>query len=176
MMDCKCSREFLWNAYGKNRLSMQAAACKSNGDAKTMTVNFSPSPQQRLVLIVAASLSLLIFSVVLYRAQPSARGPILKPGQIPRFQAITLLEVNRKVLGDNDKITFGSPEFIDWDGDGQTDLILGYWASWGLAPGRGAGDGGKVRFFRNVGETDIPEYRDMGDLDCDKGPVRLKEA
>jgi hypothetical protein len=95
---------------------------------------------------------------------------------IPRFKQIELLKVNGKVLGDKDKITFGSPEFTDWDGDSRIDLILGYWASWSLGPRRGAGDGGKVRFFRNISKTDVPEYRDMGDLECDGGLVRLAEA
>ena len=96
--------------------------------------------------------------------------------EAPKFQAVKLLEVDGKVLGDTDKITFGSPEFADWDSDGRTDLILGYWASWGIREGVGAGDGGKVRFFKNTGKTVIPEYKDMGDLPCGKGLVRLKEA
>ncbi len=118
----------------------------------------------------------LTFSAAPRRKQPDSSSPILKKGQVPRFQAIKLLKVNGKVLGDSDKIMFGSPEFADWDGDGRTDLILGYWAMWEIGPRRGAGDGGKVRFFRNIGKADIPEYEDMGDLQCDTGPVRLKEA
>lgn len=141
-----------------------------------MTVGFNSSPKQRLVLVVAASLCLLVLAEFIYHTQSNPRGPDLRQAQVPRFQAIELLKLDGKVLGDNDKITFGSPEFADWDGDGRTDLILGYWASWGIAPGRGAGDGGKVRFFKNVGKTEIPEYRDMGDLQCDRGPVRLEEA
>lgn len=92
------------------------------------------------------------------------------------FKQFELLKVDGKVVGNEDKITFGSPEFVDWDGDGRTDLILGYWASWGLAPGRGAGDGGKVRFYKNRSKSGLPEYEDRGDLQCGKGLVRLKEA
>ncbi len=101
---------------------------------------------------------------------------VAKEGQVPRFKQIELLKVNGKVLGDRDKITFGSPEFTDWDGDGKTDLILGYWASWSIGPRRGAGDGGKVRLFKNISKTDLPAYKDMGDLECNGGLVRLAEA
>ena len=141
-----------------------------------MTLSFKSSSKQRPILIVGLSLCLLVLAELIYHTQSKSPKPILRQGQVPRFQPITLLQVDGKVLGDNDKITFGSPEFADWDGDGRTDLILGYWASWGIAPGRGAGDGGKVRFFKNVGPGDIPAYRDMGDLPCDSGPVRLEEA
>jgi hypothetical protein len=94
----------------------------------------------------------------------------------PSFKPIELLEVNGKVVGSSDKIMFGSPEFADWDGDGKADLILGYWASWSAGPRRGAGDGGKVRFFKNVGTRTTHDYKDMGDLKCANGLVRLKEA
>jgi len=95
---------------------------------------------------------------------------------LPKFKKIEMLKVNGEVLGDNDKITFGSPEFVDWDGDGKTDLILGYWASWSIGERRGAGDGGKVRFYKNISKKKIPEYKDMGDLKCHGKLVRLKEA
>lgn len=115
-------------------------------------------------------ISLLASTLAFGQAAPA------KPDGLPRFKKFDLLKVDGKILGDKDKITFGSPEFADWDGDGKTDLILGYWASWGIAPGRGAGDGGKVRFYKNISKTAIPEYQDMGDLKCDGGLVRLAEA
>jgi hypothetical protein len=136
----------------------------------------SPLPKSRVGLMLITALAVLVVSLVLYQMRsdvPSSAKPTI---QAPSFHPFALLEVNGKVLGDEDKITFGSPEFADWDGDGKIDLILGYWSSWGLGPGRGAGNGGRVRFYRNVGELGVPEYKDMGDLCHDEAPIRLAEA
>lgn len=141
-----------------------------------MKCNCSPSARSRAGLILMMALAVLVVSLVLYRIRsdvPSQAKPIV---QVPNFHPFTLLKVDGKVLGDEDKITFGSPEFADWDGDGQVDLILGYWASWGLGPGRGAGNGGRVRFYRNIGAPGVPEYQDMGDLCHTEAPIRLEEA
>ena len=126
----------------------------------------------RFAGVAGLSVSLLASTLAFGQVAPA----VAKPDGLPRFKKIDLLKIDGKVVGDNDKITFGSPEFADWDGDGKTDLILGYWASWGIGPGRGAGDGGKIRFYKNVSKTPIPEYQDMGDLKCDGGLVRLAEA
>jgi hypothetical protein len=136
----------------------------------------SPGPHLGLYLLV--SLCLLAGTIALIQAGGNAPSPVpvRKIVQVPTFLPIELLEVDGKVLGDEDKITFGSPEFADWDGDGRTDLILGYWSSWGIAPGRGAGNGGRVRFFRNTGTAERPAYTDLGDLAAGDGPIRLKEA
>ena len=140
-------------------------------------IDADPAKTGRNPQIWGAGLALVLFCLVLgdsYAAQQTQRVP--KEGAIPRFKDIELLKIDGKVLGDNDKIMFGSPEFADWDGDGKTDLILGYWAMWSIGPRRGAGDGGKVRFYRNVSKTDMPQYKDMGDLECHGGLVRLAEA
>ena len=138
--------------------------------------NCSPSARSRVGLILIIALPLLVVSLALYQMRADIPSPAKSTVQVPSFRPFTLLKVDGKVLGDEDKITFGSPEFADWDGDGQVDLILGYWSSWGLGPGRGAGNGGRVRFFKNIGELGVPEYRDMGDLCHDQAPIRLAEA
>jgi hypothetical protein len=138
--------------------------------------NGSPLPKSRVGLMLFTALAVLALALLLYQMRSDSPNPVEKIVQVPSFHPFTLLKVDGKVLGDEDKITFGSPEFADWDGDGKVDLILGYWASWGLGPGRGAGNGGRVRFYRNVGEPGVPEYRDMGDLCHDEAPIRLEEA
>ena len=127
-------------------------------------------------LLVSAVSGTMVSDSAKPAVKPAKKQPVVKAGKVPTFKEITLLKVAGKVVGDKDKITFGSPEFVDWDGDGKTDLLLGYWASWSIGPRRGAGDGGKVRFYKNISKADLPEYKDMGDLKCASGLVRLKEA
>lgn len=127
------------------------------------------SPARRAGIAPIFGFVLLVLPAVLAPGSPASGG-------VPAFKKIELLKVGGKVLGDNDKIMFGSPEFADWDGDGKTDLILGYWAMWSTGPRRAAGDGGKVRFYKNISKTPVPEFEDMGDLECHGGLVRLAEA
>jgi hypothetical protein len=139
-------------------------------------VDVSPSRRRRIVQVSGLGL-LLSFAVVLgYLNSGKKTQSVRENVKIPTFKKIELLKIDGHILGDNDKIMFGSPEFSDWDGDGKTDLILGYWAMWSIGPRRGAGDGGKVRFYRNISETSVPEFEDMGDLECHGGLVRLAEA
>jgi len=137
------------------------------------------SHSRRWRVVQVSGLGLLLVSLAVLFAPSSVMaeaqaGP--QNGDIPSFKKIELLKIDGHILGDNDKIMFGSPEFTDWDGDGKTDLILGYWAMWSIGPRRGAGDGGKVRFYKNISKTDMPQYKDMGDLECHGGLVRLAEA
>jgi hypothetical protein len=163
----------------------QSGKSRYTGKIAMNSMDSRPTPPRRAAQLLGLGLLLLLVSAVLgamapdttkKKAKPVKKQPVAKAGVAPTFKAITLLKVAGKVVGDTDKITFGSPEFVDWDGDGKTDLLLGYWASWSIGPRRGAGDGGKVRFYKNISKADLPEYKDMGDLECDGGLVRLKEA
>ncbi len=139
-------------------------------------IDVSSSRRRRVVQVSGLGL-LLSFAVVLgYLNSGKKPQSVRENAEIPTFKKIELLKIDGNVLGDNDKIMFGSPEFSDWDGDGKTDLILGYWAMWSIGPRRGAGDGGKVRFYKNISETPVPQFKDMGDLECHGGLVRLAEA
>ena len=137
------------------------------------------SSPRRSRMVQMSGLALLVL-LLLAAFALSNRPPEMQAGPghktIPTFKKIELLKIDGQVLGDNDKIMFGSPEFSDWDGDGKTDLILGYWAMWSIGPRRGAGDGGKVRFYKNISDASVPEFKDMGDLECHGGLVRLAEA
>ncbi len=146
-------------------------------DGDINMVDVSSSRRWRVVQVSGLGL-LLVALAVFWGHWGSAKKTESMPeyGGIPTFRAVELLKIDGQVLGDNDKIMFGSPEFSDWDGDGKTDLILGYWAMWSIGPRRGAGDGGKVRFYKNISDTPVPEFKDMGDLECHGGLVRLAEA
>jgi hypothetical protein len=140
-------------------------------------VDVNSSRRRRVVQVTGLGLGLVLLAAVWgYVGSAEKAEPHSEYGGIPTFKTIELLKIDGQVLGDNDKIMFGSPEFSDWDGDGKTDLILGYWAMWSLGPRRGAGDGGKVRLYKNISETPVPQFKDMGDLECHGGLVRLAEA
>lgn len=137
----------------------------------------SSSRRWRVVQVSRPGLLLVSLAVIFSQSSFAAEAQGGSTNQdIPTFKKIELLKIDGHILGDNDKIMFGSLEFSDWDGDGKTDLILGYWAMWSIGPRRGAGDGGKVRFYKNISKTDMPQYKDMGDLECHGGLVRLAEA
>ncbi|MBD3277808.1 MAG: hypothetical protein GF388_05880 [Candidatus Aegiribacteria sp.] len=54
-----------------------------------------------------------------------------------------------KLLSGGERIDVGSyaaPLFTDWDGDGLKDLICGQF------------DNGRIRFYRNVGSAENPEF------------------
>ena len=48
-----------------------------------------------------------------------------------------------------------SPYIVDWDGDGRQDLLLGQYS------------GGRIRFYRNVGEHFAPEFANFVYLQAD---------
>lgn len=96
---------------------------------------------------------------------------------VPTFGNGDTLKLNSgKIVGMNDTLMFGSPEFADWDDDGITDLLLGYWGSWSLGPGLANGYGGRIRFFKNNGTTASPDFQDMGDLYSNSGAIDLEAA
>ena len=98
-------------------------------------------------------------------------------GWVPTFgNGDTLKLKNGKILGYNDTLMFGSPEFADWDGDGKVDLMLGYWGSWSLGPGLGGGYDGRIRFFKNEGTNLNPDYSDEGDLHTVNSVIDLEAA
>lgn len=87
------------------------------------------------------------------------------------------LKVNSVAIADhNDSITFPSPVFADWDSDGLEDMILGYWHSYLIKAGQGGGQGGKVRFYKNVGEKGSPVFEDKGNLQVSGSDISLEAA
>lgn len=99
---------------------------------------------------------------------------------IPSFSAglgEDTLKVNGIAIADhNDSITFPSPVFADWDGDGLDDMILGYWHSYIIKAGQGGGEGAKVRFYKNNGTKGAPDFADMGDLTAGGSDIKLEAA
>lgn len=83
---------------------------------------------------------------------------------IPTFGNGDTLKIDSKTPGMDDTLMFSSPEFTDWDNDGKTDLLIGYWGMWTTGPGTGGGYGGRIRFYKNNGTNIIPNYEDKGDL------------
>lgn len=55
-----------------------------------------------------------------------------------------------------------SPCFTDWDGDGLTDLLTGYW-----------NDGGNIRLYVNHGTEDTPVYDSWSDLKADGSLLKV---
>ena len=46
-----------------------------------------------------------------------------------------------------------SPLYTDWDGDGDRDMLVGYF-----------GESGRIRLFDNTGSDDSPSFQDKGDM------------
>lgn len=75
------------------------------------------------------------------------------------------------LVGMNDGLSFPSPEFADWDGDGLDDMIVGYW----LMSPTVFGDG-QVRLFKNVGTKGSPQFESQGDLQAGGSTIKLTAA
>ena len=80
--------------------------------------------------------------------------------QTPMFDAPVAIEANGTPInvgtGGN-----ASPFVVDWNGDGKQDLLLGQY------------DGGKVRFYENVGEDTAPAFADFVYLQADGSDISL---
>ncbi len=57
-----------------------------------------------------------------------------------------------------------SPFVVDWNGDGKQDLLLGQF------------DGGKVRFYENVGTNFAPVFGDSAYLQADGADISLSSG
>ena len=80
--------------------------------------------------------------------------------QTPVFDAPVALEAN----GGPINVGYGgnaSPFVVDWNGDGKQDLLLGQY------------DGGKVRFYENIGADSAPEFGDFAYLQADGSDISL---
>ena len=80
--------------------------------------------------------------------------------QTPVFDAPVALEAN----GGPINVGYGgnaSPFVVDWNGDGKQDLLLGQY------------DGGKVRFYENIGENFAPVFGDSQYLQADGSDISL---
>jgi hypothetical protein len=80
--------------------------------------------------------------------------------QTPVFDAPVAIEANSGPInvgtGGN-----ASPFVVDWNGDGKRDLLLGQY------------DGGKVRFYENIGEDTAPVFGDFSYLQADGSDITL---
>ena len=57
-----------------------------------------------------------------------------------------------------------SPFVVDWNGDGKQDLLLGQF------------NGGKVRFYVNIGANFAPEFNDFQYLQADGSDISLSSG
>jgi len=80
--------------------------------------------------------------------------------QTPVFDAPVAIEANGGPInvgaGGN-----ASPFVVDWNGDGKQDLLLGQY------------NGGKVRFYENIGENFAPVFGDSTFLQADGADITL---
>ena len=80
--------------------------------------------------------------------------------ETPVFDAPVAIEANGGPInvgtGGN-----ASPFVVDWNGDGKQDLLLGQY------------DGGKIRFYENVGEDTAPAFGDFVYLQADGLDIAL---
>ena len=83
--------------------------------------------------------------------------------QTPEFDAPVAIEANGTPInvgtGGN-----ASPYMIDWNGDGKQDLLLGQF------------NGGKVRFYVNIGANFAPEFNDFQYLQADGSDISLSSG
>lgn len=80
--------------------------------------------------------------------------------QTPMFDAPVAIEANGSPIN----VGYGgnaSPFVADWNGDGKQDLLLGQY------------DGGKVRFYANIGEDSAPVFGDFVYLQADGSDISL---
>ena len=85
----------------------------------------------------AAALALLIFASLNLRADDVKNAALAAP-----FAA----EAGGSPIDLADGTGHAAPLFVDWDGDGQKDLLVGQFG------------GGKLRIYRNSGKKDAPEF------------------
>jgi hypothetical protein len=80
--------------------------------------------------------------------------------QTPIFDPPIPIQAN----GVNINVGYGgnaSPFVIDWDGDGKQDLLLGQF------------DGGRIRFYANIGTHYNPAFGDFDYLEADGSVILL---
>jgi len=84
-------------------------------------------------------------------------------GQTPVFDPPVAIEANGVPIN----VGYGgnaSPFVSDWDGDGKQDLLLGQF------------DGGRVRFYRNVGTNFEPVFGDSAYLQADGRDISVSHG
>jgi len=83
--------------------------------------------------------------------------------QTPVFDAPAAIEASGTPIN----VGYGgnaSPFVVDWNGDGKQDLLLGQF------------DGGKVRFYENIGEDTAPVFGDFVYLQADGSDISLSSG
>ena len=83
--------------------------------------------------------------------------------ETPVFDAPVAIEANGVPIN----VGYGgnaSPFLVDWNGDGKQDLLLGQF------------DGGKVRFYENIGEDTAPVFGDSVFLQADGADISVSSG
>ena len=84
----------------------------------------------------------------------------IAPATAPVFDAPVALEANGSPIN----VGYGgnaSPFVVDWNGDGKQDLLLGQF------------DGGRVRYYENIGTNFAPAFGDSAYLQADGTDITL---
>lgn len=80
--------------------------------------------------------------------------------QTPVFDAPVAIEANGSPIN----VGYGgnaSPFVVDWNGDGKQDLLLGQF------------DGGRVRYYENIGDDFAPAFGDSAFVQADGADITL---
>ena len=80
--------------------------------------------------------------------------------QTPEFASPVAIEASGVAIN----VGYGgnaSPFVVDWNGDGKQDLLLGQF------------DGGKIRYYENIGENFAPVFGDFVYLQADGSDISL---
>lgn len=77
---------------------------------------------------------------------------------LPSFKEPVLVQADGS---DIDVGVIAEPCMVDWDGDGLTDLLVGQFSP------------GKVRFFKNIGSNQNPQFTFTGYLQADGSDISV---
>jgi hypothetical protein len=85
---------------------------------------------------------------------------VVASAETPVFDAPVAIEANGSPIN----VGYGgnaSPFVVDWNGDGKQDLLLGQF------------NGGKVRYYENIGDNYAPVFGDSAYLQADGSDISL---
>ena len=79
-------------------------------------------------------------------------------GSVPSFQEPFVVQADGSDLNVG---VIAEPFMVDWDGDGVNDLLVGQFSP------------GKVRFYKNIGSNENPEFTFSGYLQADGSDIAV---